>query len=100
MKLNDTAESGLGLVYTKRNILKISASNLDLFGLICPVALETKLLFQELCELKMDWDEVADGKIAKKWDRLWKDFKDCRSICMPRFVLSYIREKFVSFELH
>ena len=37
---------------------------------------------------------------AKKWDRFLKDLKDCRSMCMPRFVLSYVREKIVSLELH
>ena len=29
-----------------------------------------------------------------------KDLKDCRSICIPGFVLSYILEKIVSLELH
>ena len=48
----------------------------------------------------MDWDQVVDGDVAKKWDRFLKDLKDCRSICMPRFVLSYVREKIVSLELH
>ena len=99
-EFSDIAESGLGLVYTKRNILKISASFFDPLGLVCPVVLQAKLLFQELCELKVDWDEVVDGDVAKKWDRFLKDLKDCRSICMPRFVLSYVCEKIVSLELH
>ena len=68
-------------------------------GLVCPVILQAKLLFQELCKLKVDWDEVGDGDVAKKWNRFLKDLKDCRSICMPRFVLSYVREKIVSLEL-
>ena len=89
-EFSDIAESGLGLVYTKRNILKISASFFDPLGLVCPAVLQAKLLFQELCELKVDWDEVVDGDFAKKWDRFFKDLKDCRSICMPRFVLSYV----------
>ena len=29
-----------------------------------------------------------------------KDLKDCRSICIPRFVLSYVCEKIVSLEMH
>ena len=48
----------------------------------------------------MDWDQVVDGDVAKKWDRFLKDLKDCRSICMPRFVLSYVRENIVLLELH
>ena len=99
-EFSDIAESGLELVYTKRNILKISASFFDPLGLVCPVVLQAKLLFQELCELKVDWDEVIDGDVAKKWDRFLKDLKDCRSNCMPSFVLSYVREKIVSLEMH
>ena len=58
------------------------------------------LLFQELCELKVNWDEVVDGDVVKKWDRFLKDLKDCGSIGIPRVVLSYVREKIVSLELH
>ena len=99
-EFSDVAESGLGLVYTKRKILKISASFFNPWGLVCPVVSEAKLLFPELRELKVDWDEIVDGDVAKNWDRFLKDLKDCESICMPRFVLSYVLEKIVSLELH
>ena len=75
-ELSDIAESGLGLVYTKWNILKIGASFFGPLGLVCSVVLQANLLFQELCELKVDWDEVVDGDITKKWDRFLKDLKD------------------------
>ena len=75
-ELSDIAESGLGLVYAKWNILKIGASFFDPLGLVCPVVLQANLLLQELCELKVDWDEVVDGDITKKWDRFLKDLKD------------------------
>ena len=99
-EFSDVAEGGLGLVYTKWNILKISASFFNPWGLVCPVVLEAKLLFPELRELKVDWDEIVDGDVAKNWDRFLKDLKGCGSICMPRFVLSYVRKKIVSLELH
>ena len=92
-EFSDVAESALGLVYTKWNILKISASFFNPWGLVCPVALEATLLFPELRELKVDWDEIVDGDAAKNWDRFLKDLNGCGSICMPRFVLSYVREK-------
>ena len=69
-------------------------------GLVCPIILQAKLLFQELCELKAEWGKVVDGDVAKKWDRFLKDLQDCGSICIPRFLLSYVREKIVSLELH
>ena len=42
--------------------------------------MQAMLLFQELCELKVDWDEVVNGDVDKKWDRYLKDLKDCGSI--------------------
>ena len=98
--LSGIAEKGLWLVYTKQNIMKLGASFFDPLGLVCLVVLQAKLLFQELRELKVDWDEIFDGDVAKKWDSLLKDLKDCGSICMPRFELSYVRERIVSLELH
>ena len=47
-EFSDIDESGSGLVYTKRNILKIGASFFDPLGLFCPFVLQAKLLFQEL----------------------------------------------------
>ena len=98
-EFSDIAEKELGLFYTKRNILKIIASFFDPLGLVCPVVFQAKLLFQELCKLKVDWDKVVNGDVATKWDRFLKALKDYRSICMPRFVLSYVCEKIVSLEL-
>ena len=60
--------------------------------------MQAMLLFQELCELKMDWDEVVSGDVDQKWDRCLKDLKDCGPICMSRFMLSYVREKIVWLE--
>ena len=65
-EFSNISESGLGLVYTKPNILKISVSFFDPLSLVCPVVLQAKLLFHELCELKVDWDKVDDGDVAKK----------------------------------
>ena len=41
-------------VFELSDILKINAFFFDPLGLVCPVVLEAKLLFQELCELKLD----------------------------------------------
>ena len=64
-EFSDIADNELGLVYTKWDILKIGASFLDPLELVCPVVLQAKLLFLELCELKVDWCEVVDSDVAK-----------------------------------
>ena len=40
----------------KRNILKVAASLLDPIGFISPVTIRMKILLQEACLLKLEWD--------------------------------------------
>ena len=42
---------------TKRNILKIIASIYDPIGLLQPIVIKLKLLFQEICLLNIAWDD-------------------------------------------
>ena len=65
-EFSDIAESELGLVYTKRNILKIGASLFYPLRLVCLVVLQAKLFFKELCKLKFDCHEVVNSDVAKK----------------------------------
>ena len=56
---------------TKRNILSELASVYDPIGLISPSHLIGKILYREVCELKIPWDEVVPLPIKQKWDK-WK----------------------------
>ena len=44
------------LPVTKRSVLKLSAKIFDPIGFLTPYTIETKILFQELCLDKVDWD--------------------------------------------
>ena len=43
--------------FTRRGLLSIVASLFDPLGLVAPVTLSAKMLFQRLCKEKMGWDE-------------------------------------------
>ena len=43
----------------------------DPIGLISPSHLIGKILYREVCELKIPWDEVVPLPIKQKWDK-WK----------------------------
>ena len=58
---------------TKRNVLSLLASLFDPVGLISPVTVSMKILFQEICSDKLDWDETLRGEIERKWSRWVKD---------------------------
>ena len=53
---------------TKRNILSELASVYDPIGLISPSHLISKILYREVCELKIPWDEVVPLPIKQKME--------------------------------
>ena len=55
---------------TKSNIAAVAATFYDTIGFISPVVVQFKLLFQELCENKADWDDTLEGPLRGKWDEL------------------------------
>ena len=56
---------------TKRNILRELASVYDPTGLILPTHLIGKILYREICESRISWDESVPQKIKLKWEK-WK----------------------------
>ena len=66
-ELDTIGQNGLKLDITKRNILRISASYFDPLGLICPLVLQAKLLFKDICSMKTDWDAPVDRNIWERW---------------------------------
>ncbi|CAB4003838.1 Hypothetical predicted protein [Paramuricea clavata] len=54
---------------SKQSILKIIANMFNLLGVLTPVFTEMKVLFQELCESKLGWDEPLSELLYHKWQR-------------------------------
>ena len=55
--LVDLSEQAKNLPTTKRSLLKISAKIFDPIGLLSPFIIQWKILFQELCSERADWEE-------------------------------------------
>ena len=49
---------------TKRNILAIISSIYDPVGYLQPITVQLKILFQEICKVKVEWDDVVVKKVA------------------------------------
>ena len=60
INVRDIAKNGLTLKKTKRNLLSMSASIYDPFGIISPVVLPLKLLFQKICTPSIIYGWSAD----------------------------------------
>ena len=48
---------------TKRNVLKILSSFYDPMGLIQPIIIGLKILMQNICKEKLDWDIMLSQKL-------------------------------------
>ena len=55
--------------HTKREILSKLASIYDPLGLTSPVHLRGKVVYWELCELKLLWDKIIPNQVIKVWEK-------------------------------
>ena len=60
---------------TRRGMLSILGSVFDPLGFTAPVILVAKLLLQELCRLKYDWDDIMTDDLYDLWQNWLNDLK-------------------------
>ena len=53
----------------------MSAKIFDPLGLISPITITAKMLFQQVCVHKSDWDELLEDDALSKWRQLPRAFK-------------------------
>ena len=73
--LNELAILIRGTEPTKRRIVAIATKFYDPIGFVAPVIICFKMLFQELCINKIEWDEPLSGELLTKWKRLVLGFQ-------------------------
>ena len=78
---------------TKRNILSVAAKFYDPLGLISPVTLRLKQMFQELYKSKVDWDEPLNDEFCQEWTQLVHKLKEANYMSIRR---CYCPEAFAS----
>ena len=80
-KLANKAER---LVATKRNVLCVLASLFDPLGIISPVIVSAKIIFQELCVEKIGWDDELGGENKSRFEKRMKDLESTGEISVQR----------------
>ena len=81
---------------TKRNILKTLASIYDPLGFISHVLLIGKILFRNVCDLRIRWDNEIPQEIENKWVK-WVNSLNIK-IEIPRSIS--IRETMTNIDIH
>ena len=83
---------------TKRIILRSLATICDPVGLVSPIFMLPKVLFQELCLEKMGWDDPLPAEKVIRWNLWVRDLKSANEVTIPRCY--YEEGKIISCSLH
>ena len=76
------------LPLTKRSVLKVTAKIFDPMGFLTPLTIEMKILFQELCINKTNWDSELQGTLLHRWKSFLRELKFIDCYCIPRCYFS------------
>eukprot|EP00794_Sanderia_malayensis_P009391 gene9391-biopygen7530 len=85
---------------SKRSILSTLASLFDPLGVVSPVAVTAKILFQELCVDKLDWDDPLPGSKVDLWNTWLGDLVKVQTISIPRCVYRQSESEILTCQLH
>ena len=87
-------------VPTKRGILSTLASLYDPLGIISPVAVPAKILFQDLCIDKSNWDSPLAPDKAIKWEKWIESLSQASVISAPRCISPETKGKVTRTSIH
>ena len=61
---------------TKQNVLKILAMFHDPIGLLQPILINLKRLFQEICKEKLSWDKLLADDFRNEFEKIMLSLQD------------------------
>ena len=73
--LGDIVDKGEKLEVMKRNVLSILSSLFNPLGIIGPVLVAAKVLFQKMCLETNEWDKVISEDLVRNWKTWLQDLK-------------------------
>ena len=98
--LTETASLARKVEPTKRNVISTVSKFYDPLGVISPIVVQFKILFQELCKENRDWDDPLEGSCKSAWQRLVAQLQDLKHIILPRCYYTGIEGEVIKSELH
>ena len=101
MDLSAFSKQALSGTLTKRKLLSVTARFYDPLGLLSPLILPFKCMFQEICQLKVEWDEALPKDLTSRWKELVEDIEGVSSFTIPRCIMDGIEaEQVKCIQLH
>ena len=83
VNLDEIAFTTRVLTPTKRKIVRLVERIYDPLGFLAPVVVHLTILFQELCEAKLDWNQLLPGDLMEWWNSLKCSLEEGQSISIP-----------------
>eukprot|EP00731_Ephydatia_muelleri_P007453 Em0003g1701a len=90
--IGDLYKVAVNMVPTKRNVIGLSARVYDPMGILSPWTVCFKLLFQDICAAKLDWDDQLEGELLLKWKMLLSRMKEPLLLQIPRCYFHGVEE--------
>ena len=85
---------------TRRGILSLISSVYDPLGFLAPFTFTGKRILQDLCKLKIDWDDPIPELESEKWNEWLQDLEKLTSFRVKRCLKPSHYGNLVSSELH
>ena len=85
---------------TKCAVLQISAQVYDPHGLLAPVIIPMKCIFQTVCKQMVGWDSILSPELSIEWNKLLIDLSNVSTVQFPRFMLPDIELESKSVNIH
>ena len=79
----DTVARAADIEPTKRHVIGVTSSFYDPVGFISPVTIRFKILFQELCQAKLAWDDPLPPELQHKWQDMISSLRRSEAITFP-----------------
>ena len=95
--LSKLAES---LEPTKRSLLKVTSTFFDPLGILSPVLVQIKLLFQMLYQENVAWDAPLPEPVRRQWRAWLQDLRDVQQIMISRCLYDGVENVDTSHTLH
>ena len=70
------------------NVLKILAIFYDPIGVLQLIMINFKILFQQVCRTKIQWDEEITSDLRQNWDKILNTLESIGKISIPRNVVN------------
>lgn len=85
---------------TRRGILSMVNSVYDPLGFLAPVMLQPKIILQELCKLRLNWDDPIPQSLSSKWELWYNDLQELVDFNVARCLKPLRLGTVVSAQLH